>query len=105
RRIEDPTWVALLDDTSEAQPTDKTEHGANVLDRGHEREREERGPERLQTERRAGDRIRPDAARIVVSRAGDESRSDEQRELLQGLPLAFHPVGPGVAHVAGGRRV
>ena len=70
------------------------ESGGKLLDGGRERERDDGHPQEAEPERRADLRIRADARRIVVGRAGDQGRA-QAREVSEPTDPSATPRTPG----------
>src|SRR5206468_3370895 len=98
REASRPARVVLLEDAGEARSGDLAELRADVLDRRHERECQEGGPERREAERRTSHGVRPDAAWVIVRGSRDETRAEEESRLLDRLLLLGELLRP--AHVA-----
>ena len=75
-RPEDPFRIAPPDHAREAAPGDHAQASAHHLDRRHQGERNERGPEQAITEQGAGHGIGGNAGGIVVGAAGDQAGSE-----------------------------
>src|SRR5450830_127227 len=70
--------------------------GADDLDRRHERQRQEHGPQQRKAELGSRLRIGGDAARIVVSRAGHESRPERTPNPARGKSPSVHGLSPRI---------
>src|SRR5437773_5787009 len=77
RGVEERARVMVPQRACQATAGHEADPRADELDRGHQREGRERGPEHAVAERGAGHRVRRDPARIVVRRAGHEARAEQ----------------------------
>ena len=75
-RPEHPRGIAAPDDARETSAGRQAEACAHQLNRGHERKREQRRPQRQVAEGGAGDGVCGDAGRVVVGGAGDQARAE-----------------------------
>jgi hypothetical protein len=80
---EHPAGIISSNGSCQTAPRNHSQSRAHQLDRGHQRKREERDPERGVTVGCASDRIGGDSRRIIVGRAGDQPRAQDGKGPLQ----------------------
>jgi hypothetical protein len=73
----------MANDTGQAATGNHAQPGAHDLHCRHHRKRKQSGPQRSEAKGSAGNRVRRDARRVIIGRAGDEARSEVREEAAE----------------------